>query len=282
MTKHNKKRNPVFLFNILVREFVETKEKERKKEITSCIMNFFNKKRELHKEYRLYKQILNVQGEPEKICQGILNEVKQQYSYLDHKKLFKEKTDLLNFINKKIGKQVYSKFVPNYKNIASIYQIFNKTGSIKNNVILETKIIEEMKQKETSNNFENKIDGVVVGKFLQKYNQTYSNTLLENQKKLIKEYIFSFSDNSLSLKSFLNEEIDTLKKELLNVLEDKELCSDDTIKKQTNSAYKMLQEMHKQKIDENLITTIMKFYNLANIIKETQENFEYKEHEDKN
>ena len=55
---------------------------------------------------------------------------------------------------------------------------------------------------------------IVYNTFVKKFNEEYSNKLLEEQKDLLFKYIFGFSDNGISLKVSLNEEIDRLKKEM--------------------------------------------------------------------
>jgi len=47
--------------------------------------------------------------------------------------------------------------------------------------------------------------------FVNKFNSTYDRTLRTEQKNLLTNYIVSFSDNGVGLKSFLNEEIGRLK-----------------------------------------------------------------------
>ena len=55
------------------------------------------------------------------------------------------------------------------------------------------------------------IDNLTYKTFVGKFNDTYKNSLKENQKKLLTNYITSFSDNGLGLKSFINEELEVLK-----------------------------------------------------------------------
>ena len=48
------------------------------------------------------------------------------------------------------------------------------------------------------------IDNLTYKTFVGKFNDTYKNSLKENQKSLLTNYITSFSDNGLGLKSFIN------------------------------------------------------------------------------
>ncbi len=58
------------------------------------------------------------------------------------------------------------------------------------------------------------IDNLTYKTFVNKFNKTYEKTLRKEQKDFLTNYIVSFSDNGLGLKSFLNEEISRLKKEI--------------------------------------------------------------------
>jgi len=55
------------------------------------------------------------------------------------------------------------------------------------------------------------LDNLEYKTFVKKFNNAYERTLLKEQKELLTNYIVSFSDNGLGLKSFLNEEIGRLK-----------------------------------------------------------------------
>ena len=66
----------------------------------------------------------------------------------------------------------------------------------KNNVVLT-----EMKH----------LDNLEYKTFVKKFNNAYDRTLRKEQKDLLTNYIVSFSDNGVGLKSFLNEEIGRLK-----------------------------------------------------------------------
>ena len=67
------------------------------------------------------------------------------------------------------------------------------------------------------------IDKLTYKTFINKFNSTYKDTLKEEQKKLLTNFIVSFSDNGLGLKSFLNEEIGRLKTELNQTIQNGKL-----------------------------------------------------------
>jgi len=146
---HNKKRNTAFLYEALLREGTRSaidQDLEKIKNIRDIILENFNPSTELFKELKLYQELLDTKIE-EKLAEKFLKEVENRYEKLDKKALFNEQTALINKINKTLGSKVYTAFVPNYKNLATISQIFKNKTSVKEKVLLEQQIIENIKIK---------------------------------------------------------------------------------------------------------------------------------------
>ena len=61
----------------------------------------------------------------------MLNEVKFRHSTIDKKKLVSEQNKLARRIKKMASEKAFTNFVPNYKDLASIAQIFNNKISVK-------------------------------------------------------------------------------------------------------------------------------------------------------
>ena len=214
--KHNKKRNTAFLYEIIVLELTKaaiTKNILLQNTIKSLIKESFAKKTILGKELILYKSVYDLDGAESSLVEKFLNEAKREYDSLNKKDIFAAQSKLLLKIKKVLGPGVFSNFVPNYKNLASLSQIFNKEAIISSRVLLERDFIESISNKKVLN--ENKlvpIDNLVFRTFTEKFNQQYS-FLFKEQKTLLSKFITSFSDNALELKIFLNEELDRLKEE---------------------------------------------------------------------
>ena len=145
--KHNKKRNTAFVYEVLVRELTESvikNNKNKQNKVVSIIKEHFGKNTTLNRELNLYKTIYETKKLDKRLAEKVIVEVKQKYSDLDKKVLFKEQTDLINKINKTLSNKVFNNFVPNYKNIASVYSIFQDKLPIKDRVLLEENMIEQM------------------------------------------------------------------------------------------------------------------------------------------
>ena len=99
--------------------------------------------------------------------------------------------------------------------------------------------------------------------FVSKFNEKYKETLSEKQKELLNLYISSFADNSLGLKSFLNEEIPRLK----TIVEDghklPEIKEDVDMKEKTKQIIEMLEDFSKQKVSEKLLIKVLKTQELV-------------------
>ena len=152
--------------------------------------------------------------------------------------------------------------MPNYKALATINKMFN-TSSPKEKIILETKIINEMSNIAEVEDNQVAIDNVVYRTFVTKFNEKYDEQLLEEQKDLLSHYITSFSDNSLELKMFLNEEIGRLKEKLTTAKNSDEINSDSSMSDKTQQILDRLDGYSQETISENVIMTVLKTQQLV-------------------
>jgi len=269
--KHNKRRNTAFLYEALVLELtkaVVSKNDVLKKSITSLLKEHFRKGTILYEELKLYKGLYQTDSVDPLTAEKILQETKKQYSRLSRQRLSFAQSNLFFAIKKNLGEQVFTNFVPNYKNLASLSQIFNVDMSVKSRVILENEVVEKMSNVRTLNESQKMvpIDNLVLKSFIGKFNEQYRE-LHEEQKSLLSKYITSFSDNGLSMKVFLNEELGRLKNEISNCMKTKEIASDNEMRSMTSEVHSLLENFSKQEIDDKMISQIIKIQNLIREIK---------------
>jgi hypothetical protein len=93
-----------------------------------------------------------------------------------------------------------------------------------------------------------------------KFNDTYSESLRPEQKDLLTNYIVSFSDNGLGLKSFLNEEIGRLKLVLKESIDNK---LSNARNKKTEMVLEKLESFSEKQITENLVKDVFYIQDLA-------------------
>ena len=126
--KHNKKRNTAFLYEALVRELTKAtmrKDGEKKNTIVSIFKEFFKPRGPLARDLKLYQNILETKVDDKRLAEKIVLESRLEKSAIDNKVLFNEQSALISRINKELSPEVYTNFVPNYKDLATLHQIFN-------------------------------------------------------------------------------------------------------------------------------------------------------------
>tara|TARA_Y100000296_G_scaffold58513_1_gene67417 strand:- start:1141 stop:1959 length:819 start_codon:yes stop_codon:yes gene_type:complete len=264
--KHNKKRNTMFLYEALVKELTKSivkKDKERKDTVLSILREHFSKNSTLHREMQLYKDILDSEKLDFHTAEKLLYESVRTYWHgFDRKEVHKEQGKVVNKVNKKLSKNVFSNFVPNYKNLATLSQIFGDDLTAKQRVMLERQMLDNMVSESKKEEGMKPIDSLTYKTFVKKFNSTY-NMLPEEQQKLLNHYILSFRDNQVELKIFLNEELGRLRKIIESSLELKEIKTDESMLNKTKEIANLMEGFKKQEIDENLIKQVLKIQELA-------------------
>ena len=198
------------------------------------------------------------------MAEKLIYEIRQEHSKLNEKKLFSEQSILIKKINSLLSKSVFSNFVPNYKSLATVYQIFNQETPVKKRVLLEHALIKKMSNKITDSELKIKpINSLVYKSFVSRFNSEYSSTLISEQKELLSKYISSFVDNGIELKMFLNEEISRLKDSIKESLSLEDIKQDTEMVSKTKKILETLDNFRKDRIDKNLIMKVLKIQNLA-------------------
>ena len=266
--KHNKKRNTAFLYEVLVREVtkaVVNKDDDSKKNAANIIKKHFKKGTAVYEELQLYKSILDTTDLDEKISEKLLSEVKISRDKIDNRKLFNEQTKLIDSINKSFNNSIYSNFIPNYKNLANVFQLFNPSSSAKDRVLLEQMILKSLQSKTTKEEKRlDNIDNLVFKTFVGKFNDAYSEHLSKEQKSLVTNYVFSFSDNGVGIKAYLNEEIGRLKEAVQLSLTLNEVKDDSDMIKKTKSVLEFLDSFaSKQTLSEADVQKLLKIQMLV-------------------
>ena len=277
MTKrrHNKKRNTAFLYEALIREMtkaVVSKNNNAKQAIVHMLKEFFAPQSILSKELVLYKTLSETDDLDPITAEKLVYQVREAHSSLNKKDIYKAQSHLIKKINTQLSTGVYNNFVPNYKSMATLSQLFGsgtETYNIKQGVILEQKIIATLINKhELAAEQEMKpIDNLVFTTFVSKFNDTYSEGLLSEQKELLNRYILSFSDNGIDVKIFLNEEISRLQSALVSALETKEIQLDTNMQESVKSVLSMIEEFKTEPVDKALVEKVLKIQNVAHEIK---------------
>ena len=264
--KHNKKRNTAFVYEAIIRQptvAVLRNDHDKKDKVISIIRKHFQNGSVLKTDLECYRSLYENQNVDQATSEKIIKESRLQKRLIDESALFKQQTALIHDINKEISSSVFDNFVPSYKTLATIDQIFSTKISPKNQVILESEIITRMTSEKQESNLKVPIDNITYKTFVTKFNNKYDNELLDEQKNLLTYYIASFSDNALALKSFLNEEIGRLKTKLVAAKKAEEIKTDKEMLRKTEEVIAKLQSFSKEGLTENVLLTVLKTQTLV-------------------
>ena len=266
--KHNKKRNTAFLYETLVRELtssVVSNDSARNKKIVSIIKEFFRRDTPLGLELELYRTLYETVDVDPMTAEKLLLEVKRVYMALNQEEVFDQQSQLIGTINRELGKDTFNTFVPNYKDLATISQIFDNRTTIKQRTLLENNVLNKMTAGVVTltESTMKPIDNIVYDTFVKKFNEQYSSTLREEQNKLLSAYIVSFSDNGIALKMFLNEELSRLKGALVSSRSLNEISSDDAMLAKTDKVVETIDAFKDRQIDRKMLMQVMKIQELV-------------------
>lgn len=260
---HNKRRNTAFLYEALVRELTKSvvaKDDKRKDAVMAVMKEFFNNNSVLKQDLNLYKEIVETRGTTKDAAEKIIGYVRKERERLNIEKLFEEQTKLINKIHNNLSEDIFSNFIPNYKALASVYQMFSPNTKIKNKVLMENVVVQYMSSLPQKMNEEKRIDNATMRIFSSKFNNHYD-SLLEEQRVLLSKYITSFKDNGLELKMYLNDELGRIKESIDNASFEGEL------KSKIEKVSSIIDSFKGELINEDMLKQIMKMQQLVREIK---------------
>ncbi len=234
--KHSKFKNTGFIFELLVRQITsEIMSGKINSKAEIILKEFFSSKKELSKELKLYQYLINEKYNSESKAEKFVETVCEARKRLDEQKLTKEKYNLIKQIKEVYDIDEFIKSpISNYKNLASIYKIFEATitkESFEPKDIVNSKftIVESMINSSIENK-DKKVNDRVLEEYrkqdeevrmlsykmlVENFNKKYNN-LSVGQKNLLKEYINNIN-NTGKLKEYVNEEVNKLSEGLKDV-----------------------------------------------------------------
>lgn len=221
---HNKKRNVGIIYELLLRYISNALIEDRKldaQKALQIIEKNFNKHSEIYKEFRLFNALVKSTVSDTAVVAAILTEAKKAARRLDNDKLDKEKSFLIRAINHKLAdKSFYHRRIPEYRAYGTIQLLLNDwyscdASDLAKMVKRESQVAEWLlkeKKEVVSMNINSDIDNLVVNIMTDKINSKYKNTLSEEQRNILKSYVFSIeNDSGESIKKKLKEtQLETL------------------------------------------------------------------------
>jgi len=267
--KHNKKRNTAFLYEALVKELTKAivnKDVEKKNALVSALKENFSTGKILYKEMELIKTLSETKKVDMFTAERLLSESVSRYSKLDAEEIFKAQSKLIENINKNFGKEVYSNFVPNYKHLATIWQLFTQKTSVKEKVLLEKALVfsmttkgkESVKAKQMPH-----VDKLVFKTVIENFNKSYDGELLTEQKELLNNYIVSFGVNEVDFKVYLNEELGRLKSEVTTLKEKEVILENKDLAGKLEDVRATLDKFQTKRISPSMLEKVMQVQKLV-------------------
>ena len=266
--KHNKKRNTAFLYECLMKELTKSivrNETGKKDQIIKIVKEYFHKGSLLKQDLEVYSSILECKKLSKEFAHRFLFETRKDFHDLNRKEIFNKQTELIKMINESISPQTFANFISNYKDIASVGTFFDSKVKAKSRLLIENRLINHLTRSKPVKKEMKHVDNLTYKTFINKFNKTYEKTLRKEQKNLLTNYIVSFSDNGLALKSFLNEEISRLKKEVNTLSENEKNAQNTTLSSKLGRVYSKLESFAKTPITEELVKDV--FY-IQDLVKE--------------
>lgn len=209
MTRHNKKRNVGLLYEFLVqtisKAIIEGNDKIRDVAL-SILRKHYKVGTEINKEFRLFHSLADTTVQSPSVAETILESAKKVSNNTNISKLEHEKSLLIRSINHKLqDESFYNKRVKEYKIYATIQTLLNEWRSKEiNNIVKLAEFEEQLKEwllteKKVTPMQDTDSDPLVEKLMIKKINDKYSGILSEEQKEIIKNYLYSSIDKEDNL-----------------------------------------------------------------------------------
>ena len=276
--KHSKYKNTAILFEMLVRKLTSETLTSDKTVTVEIIKKYFGKNTALSKELQLYNSLIKESLKSEAQALDFIRTCKNAHSKLNKSLLRRQRYNLVKEISQNFDFQKVSKIrISNYKELASIYKLFEYDEADNPKDLLECKtsivshLLGETKQSlklspllEKYKGYKKDVRILTYKLLVDKFNSKYSG-LDENQKKVLNKYITHVNDSE-SVKQYFEKIIPGIKSQLK---EQVSLITDKATKIKVDKLSEMLCNVETIKtIKESHVLTILRYYDLIKELKQ--------------
>lgn len=276
MLKHNKKRNAGLLNEFFARYMAKAIVEKRDSDLGKAKELFtkhFHQGTDLHRELKMFTALFETRLASRDAAVSLIHQVKQGCKLQSQAKIDLEKSALLHEINLYLGDPgFFDQEIHDYRDYATIQVLMNYwrggllTEHLSESAQLEDKLIQYLTSKNDNQSKSNvlemtnqDVDGLVVNLMTEKLNKKYSKALNENQKKILKLYVFSKDD--AEAKTTLVEFLEGMRQKVLSGIS-RTIATDKDIKNVESKLLEvktMLQEDYRDtsKLDDQMVTFYM-------------------------
>jgi hypothetical protein len=274
--KHNKYKNTGILFELLLRQVTSDTISGKDSASLPLIKKYFSKS-ELAKEYKLYQTLIANKAISEGKAESLINTTLEIHARLNRTALRKEKYNLIKEIKSHYNLEEFFKAkVNNYKQHAAVYTLmeaystleFVDPASVIDNkvTLLEHITRKEVNKEEVKDRVMEEYSSMDKGTrilaykmLIEKFNEKYGD-LTTDQKLVLKEFINNVSSTT-KLKEFVNNNIESVKKQLIKLVEKVE---DSTIKIKINEVVNLIKPLDKnQSVKDEDIISLLTYHQLV-------------------
>ena len=276
---HNKKRNIGIIYEQLLQYISEALvdgDEKKSKTATQIIQSHFTRDSELYKEFRLFNALATASVDTPVLANRILVEAKKAAKDFNPSQLRKEKSSLIKEINYNINdSSFYHRRVDNYRPYATIQTLLNdwrdastpdisRLAKYENQIcnwLLQNKDNEELIEHVTPS-----VNSLTVKIMREKFNKRYSSVLSEEQRHIIKEYVFSQENGDITgFRTFLTHVIEDAQEELEIF---SAVTENVTLLGKINSVRSALSGISLNEINDNVVSKILTVSRLKNELME--------------
>ena len=277
--KHSKYKNTGILFELLTRQITSETISNAPPKAVGILKRFFGQNSNLLKEYQIYHALLNKRFDKEASATVLLETLISAHSKLNKSSLRRERYNLVREIKDTYNIEDFFKAkIPNYKVYASVYNLLeNKNANPMSIVDSKVAILEHITNKNLPNKpkkeivmeeyekFDKETRALTYKMLMEKFNEKYSG-LADNQRKLLKEYVYNVS-NSPKLKAFLNKEIIKVKTDIETLAKN----TDQVTKIKITEVKNLIKPLcKKSSVHDDNVINLLNYYSLVNELKSVQ------------
>jgi hypothetical protein len=275
--KHSKYKNTGILFELLIRQITTDTLDGKDSPATDILKKYFVKS-ELGREYKLYETLLKKISLTETKANIVIGTLTDSSKALNRGVIKRQKYNLISEIQKHYDlNEFFGHKLPNYKVHAAFYtllEIVNSPQTVDHDQTIDNKvtILEHLTAAQIKpsvvkdevmdefNKSDKDVRFLAYKMVLENFNVKYD-TLHQNQKLILKEYITSV-DNTSRLKEFYTSKINEIKEELLTL---NKKTKNKVTKIKINEIISIITPPAKNaKITDNDLVDLLQYYDLIN------------------
>ena len=275
---HNKKRNTGVIYEQLLKNVSKCLVEGDRKRAQICLNileRHFRQGTELYREFRLFNALANCEISASPVAAVIITEAKEAARHANRDSLEREKGYLIAEINRKLGQDFYDTHFDRYRDYATIQVLLNtwRSPSPDLGVLFdyEKKLVEAMlRQKQSLAQDETEhhgdISALVVNIMTEKLNSKFSSSLTDQQRNVIREYVFSPpGTDQTKLKTTMSE----IKRVAIRDLDDYlKRESNEYIVSHAGDVRRLLESLENDVVDDEAIVKFLTASKLSQEIKE--------------